>query len=93
MERSDTSLSRELRIVNELGLHARSAAKIAEIAKDAAGGVWVIKDGTAADATSIIDILSLACSKHTTITLKIENPADRKVLDWIAVLVENGFGE
>jgi phosphocarrier protein len=93
MKRSDTSLSRKLLIVNELGIHARSAAQIAEIAKSAAAGVWVVKDGDAADATSIIDILSLACSKDTTITLKIDNPSDRKILDRIAALVESGFGE
>ncbi|HSM75143.1 MAG TPA: HPr family phosphocarrier protein [Desulfobacterales bacterium] len=93
MEHPDRPLSRELVIVNELGLHARSAAKIAAVAKNAAAGVWVIKDGQAADAASIIDLLSLACAKDTTITLKIDSPSDREILDRIVALVENGFGE
>lgn len=93
MEHPDRPLSRELVIVNELGLHARSASKIAAVAKNAAAGVWVIKDGQAADAASIIDLLSLACAKDTTITLKIDSPSDREILDRIAALVENGFGE
>jgi len=93
MEHPDRTLSRQLLIVNELGLHARSAAQMAAIAKNAAAGVWLIKDGQAADAASIIDILSLACAKDTTITLKIDNPADREILDRIAALVESGFGE
>jgi phosphocarrier protein len=93
MEQPDRPLSRELVIVNELGLHARSAAKIAAVAKNAAAGVWVIKDGQAADAASIIDLLSLACAKDATITLKIDSPSDREILDRIAALVENGFGE
>ncbi len=93
MEHPDRPLSRELVIVNELGLHARSAAKIAAVAKNAAAGVWVIKDGQAADAASIIDLLSLACAKDSTITLKIDSPSDREILDRIAALVENGFGE
>lgn len=93
MEHPDRPLSRELVIVNELGLHARSAAKIAAVAKNSAAGVWVIKDGQAADAASIIDLLSLACAKDTTITLKIDSPSDREILDRIVALVENGFGE
>jgi phosphocarrier protein HPr len=93
MEHPVRSLTRELLIVNELGLHARSAAKMAAIAKNAAAGVWVIKDGQAADAASIIDLLSLACAKDTTITLKIDSPSDREILDRIAALVESGFGE
>lgn len=93
MEHPDRPLSRELLIVNELGLHARSAAKIAAIAKSAAAGVWVIKDGQAADAASIIELLSLACPKDSAITLKVDSPSDRVILDRIAALIENGFGE
>jgi phosphocarrier protein len=93
MEHPDGPLSRELLIVNELGLHARSAAKIAALAKNAAAGVWLIKGGQAADAASIIDLLSLACSKDTVITLKVDSPSDRAILDRIAALIENGFGE
>lgn len=93
MEHPDRPLSRELLIVNDLGLHARSAAKIAAIAKNAAAGVWVIKCGQAADAASIIDLLSLACAKDTTITVKVDSPSDDVILDRIAALIENGFGE
>lgn len=93
MEKPDRPLSRDLLIVNELGLHARSAAKIAAIAKNAGAGVWVIKGELVADAGSIIDLLSLACAKDTIITLKIDSPSDREILDRIAALVESGFGE
>ncbi|MCD4670355.1 MAG: HPr family phosphocarrier protein, partial [Actinomycetia bacterium] len=39
-----TKLSRNVIVINELGLHARSAARIAEIARKANYNVWVIKD-------------------------------------------------
>jgi phosphotransferase system HPr (HPr) family protein len=55
--------------------------------------VWLVKGGQAADAASIIDLLSLACSKDTVITLKVDSPSDRAILDRIAALIENGFGE
>ena len=80
-------------IKNELGLHARSAAQIARIAGNSAANVWLKKDDKLADATSIIDILTLACEKGTKITILIEDWADLDILENIADLVESGFGE
>jgi phosphocarrier protein HPr len=80
-------------IVNELGLHARSAAKIAELAQNSKAAVWVKKDAEKADASSIVDILTLACEKGSKITLIIEDKADRPILANIANLIETGFGE
>ena len=84
---------RHARIVNELGLHARSAAKIAEIAQNSVAAVWIQKEEEKADASSIIDILTLACAKGTQIKIIIEDLADLPVLNGIADLVDRGFGE
>jgi phosphotransferase system HPr (HPr) family protein len=80
-------------IKNELGLHARSAALIARIAGNSAANVWLKKDDKKADASSIIDILTLACGKGTKITIIIEDLADIDILDAIIDLVDSGFGE
>ena len=80
-------------IVNEFGLHARSAAQIADIAQNSIANVWIQKDDEKADASSIIDILTLACAKETKITIIIEDPGDLPILDAIADLVDSGFGE
>ncbi len=80
-------------IKNELGLHARSAAKIARIAGGAAGPVWLKKEDQTADASSIIDILTLACEKGTEIEIIIEDPKDIGILQDIVALVDSGFGE
>lgn len=86
-------ISRNVTIVNELGLHARSAGKIAEIVKNARSDVWLIKEGERADAASVIDMLALACVKGSEITIKIEDPAELDILNDIAELIEQGFGE
>lgn len=86
-------LSIRLQIVNQLGLHARSAARLAKLASDARGRVWVTKETQTADATSIIDILALACPKGTEISVSIEDEADLNTLARIAELVRSGFGE
>jgi phosphocarrier protein HPr len=85
--------SRTTIICNELGLHARSAAKIAEIAGNAVSNIWLVKDGRRADASSIVDILTLACEKGSKISIIIEDPADADILTALVDLVDSGFGE
>ncbi|OIN94957.1 MAG: hypothetical protein AUJ48_04155 [Deltaproteobacteria bacterium CG1_02_45_11] len=85
--------SRDVYVINEFGLHARSAAKIAKLAQAAKANVWIIKDGNEVDASSIIDILTLAGAKGSKITLKVEDPSDIDILNAIVKLVEKGFGE
>lgn len=87
------SISRNITIVNELGVHARSAGKIAAIVKNARSNVWIIKEGERADAGSVIDILTLACVKGSKITIKIEKSADLNILNAIEELIKQGFGE
>jgi phosphotransferase system HPr (HPr) family protein len=93
MNRSQPALSRKVTIVNELGLHARSAAKIAELANRSKASVWIQKGNEKADASSIVDILTLACEKGTKITIHIENKSDFSIMQAIMELVESGFGE
>ena len=93
MVKQEHIVQRTVRIKNDLGLHARSAAKIAEIAQNAAGNVWIEKDGEKAAADSILDILTLVCEKGTEITITIEESDDRDILNAIADLVDSGFGE
>ncbi len=93
MEKAPENFLRHLIIMNELGLHARPAAQIAELAKKAICKVWIARDGEKVDASSIIDILTLACSKGTEIILQIDDQSDVELLDEISELIESGFGE
>ena len=93
MPRTRSELHRPATIVNELGLHARSAAKIAEVAQNAKHKVWIAKDAEAVDAASIIDLLTLGCAKGTQIEVRIETTEDRAILNQIVGQVETGFGE
>jgi phosphotransferase system HPr (HPr) family protein len=87
------ALSQKVTLINELGLHARSAAMIAKTAQKAHASVWIEKDGNRVDATSIMDLLTLACSKGTGITVVIKDPNDMPILDHIVRMVKEGFGE
>jgi len=93
MASKNTEISEDVTVVNDLGMHARSAAKIAEIAKEAGARTWLQRDDERVDARSIIDILTLACGKGSTLTIVIEDPADLDTLNRIVKLVQAGFGE
>lgn len=92
-EKSMGNFSKDVIIVNELGLHARSAARIAKLAEGAKSNVWIIRSGEKVDAKSIIEILTLACPKGSRITVKINDQKDIEILKAIVELVESGFGE
>ena len=93
MTAEDPKKYRIATIVNELGLHARSAALIADIAQNSIGNVWIQKDDQKADASSILDILTLACTQATRVKIIIEDNRDLPMLNAIAELVDSGFGE
>ncbi len=86
-------LSRKVSIINEFGIHARPAAMIAKIAQKAEKTVWIGSEGDRADASSVIDILSICGKKGNLIILEIETENDIGVLESIAQLIKQGFGE
>jgi phosphocarrier protein HPr len=91
MAKSSYELSREVTLINELGLHARAAAKIAALAQKAESKIWLLKNEQKADASSILDMLTLACPKGTKIMVSADENSDIKILNSIVELVQRGF--
>ena len=56
---------RNLRIMNDLGLHARVAAKIVGLAGEFRSKLYFSKSGHEVDGSSILSLLTLACPKGT----------------------------
>ncbi|RJQ58394.1 MAG: HPr family phosphocarrier protein [Desulfobacteraceae bacterium] len=86
-------ISKQVRIVNDLGVHARAAGMISKAAQNASAGVRMIKDGLAVDASSLLDILTLECAKDSTVSIEIEDPKDLEILERIEKMIAGGFGE
>ena len=82
------AITRKIVVNSALGIHARPAAQIAKTAAEATGEVWIVRDGEKADATSIIDILTLGCARGTEIEIQVETPEDQTILDRIYELIE-----
>ena len=93
MAKTSYEISREVTIINELGLHARAAAKIAALAQKAESKIWLLKNEEKADASSILDMLMLACPKGTKIMVSADGYSDIKILNSIVELVQTGFEE
>ncbi len=91
--KNNNKIVRKTSVVNKLGMHARPASKIAQIAGAAQSDIWLCVDTNKVDATSIIDILTLAAVKGTMVEVEIETPEDMAVLDQIVDFFEEGFGE
>lgn len=83
----------ELRITNELGLHARPAALLAQTAQRFDAEISFAVSGREADAKSILDILSLAATKGSTLTLRGKGPQARDAVEALALLVRRQFKE
>ena len=83
----------ELRITNQLGLHARAAGKFVDAASRFGSEIWLIKGQQRVNGKSIMGILTLAAAKGQTITMEIDGPDQEKALRELKKLVRSGFGE
>jgi phosphocarrier protein len=84
---------RTLKIVNELGLHARAATKLVQLASKYPCEVTVTKDGHEVNGKSIMGVLMLVASKGSTVTLRAKGDRAGEAVAAIAKLVEDKFGE
>jgi len=84
---------RKLKIINELGMHARAAGKIVELARQYKSKVVLKKDGREADGTSILSILSLACPMGSEIEAFITGDDAKEFMDDLERLFKSRFGE
>lgn len=87
------AFSRDLKIVNQKGLHARASAKFVEVVEAHDAEAQVEKDGIEADGSSIMGLLMLAASRGSTIHVETSGPEARALLDALDELVADRFGE
>ncbi len=86
-------VSREIDIVNELGMHARAAAKFVREAHRFVCEVWIGKKGSRVNGKSIMGILTLAAARGERVTIEADGADESAAIAALAALVEDGFGE
>ena len=86
-------ISKKLMIVNELGLHARAAAKVVSLASNFESKINLIKDSKHADAKSIMKILMLSASKGSSVIIEVDGVDQNDAMQSIEQLFKNKFDE
>ena len=86
-------VSIELIVSNDLGFHARAAARFVQEVSRFESDVWLIKGSNRVNGKSIMGILTLAAAKGDRIALEVEGPDEERALEVLSALVECGLGE
>ncbi|MFL2552489.1 MAG: HPr family phosphocarrier protein [Gammaproteobacteria bacterium] len=86
-------ITKDLHVLNKLGLHARAAAKLVFIANKFVSDITLVKDDKQADARSIMKILMLSASRDSIINITVEGNDEIQAMNSIEKLFQNKFDE
>lgn len=80
-------------IVNALGLHARAAAKLVNLAKTFGCSIELCVGDKRVDAKSIMKVMMLAAGQGTVLTLRTSGEEEEDAFAAISALIGDRFGE
>ena len=86
-------VSRQVTVVNALGLHARAAARFVKVASRFRSQVRVTRGQHTMDGKSILGLLLLAASRGSELTIASDGPDEAEAVEALGALVERGFEE
>jgi phosphocarrier protein len=85
--------ARDVIVSNELGLHARAAARFVRLASRFQSRIRIARGATVMDGKSVLGILLLAAGRGTTLTITADGPDEAVAVDALVRLVESRFDE
>lgn len=88
-----SAASREVRIGNKRGLHARASAKFVNLASQIDAVIEVEKDGNRVCGTSIMGLMMLGAAMGDTIVIHCDGLHPEEALEKLVNLVNERFGE
>ena len=83
-------------ITNQLGLHARAAAKLVKLSNGFESNIFLARSESPeklVDARSIFNVLLLAAAKNASIEIVADGADEEAALEALCRLVANKFGE
>jgi len=89
----NNTVEKEIKIINELGLHARPAAMFVKLANEFVSDITVVKGSEIVNGKSIMGIMMLAAGKGSKIKVTAEGADAEKAVAEIEKLVWSKFGE
>ncbi len=85
--------SRQVIVVNEHGLHARPAGKVAQTAMNFSAEIILAHEGQEVDAKSILDVLTLAAGPGEKLEIRASGDDAAQAADTLVELFRNKFEE
>lgn len=88
-------LERRVKVINDLGLHARAAAQVVKASRLFKSRITLThtETGVTANAKSILSLLYLAASKGVTVIINVEGEDEADAVNAVESLFICGFGE
>lgn len=83
----------ELELINRLGLHARAASKLVQLASRFDSQIWLSHRGKRVNAKSIMGVLLLAAPCGSRLTLEVDGADEDDAAQAITELIGGRFGE
>jgi len=85
--------TKEIVISNKLGLHARAAAKLTQLAGKYSSEIFISKGAQRVNAKSIMGVMMLAAGRGVTVKLDASGTDADQALTDIEALFDSRFGE
>ena len=85
--------SQKVKIINRLGLHARAAGKLRNLAEKFPCKIEVIRGNVTANAKSVLGLMALEGSKGRDLEIRAKGPQAEVAVRALVELIENRFGE
>ena len=85
--------SESAKIVNKLGLHARAAAKLTQVAGAFHSEIWLSRSGRRVNAKSIMGVMMLAAGQGTSVLIEATGSDADAAIAAITKLIAEKFGE
>ena len=83
----------EIVVSNKLGLHARAAAKLTQLAGQFSGEIFISKGAQRVNAKSIMGVMMLAAGIGSTVKLEASGGDADQALQAMQALIDDKFGE
>jgi len=90
---ASSKVEREFTVTNELGLHFRAAAMLIRTLADFSSEVTIANGDTVADGRSVLDLMTLAASRGTTLRVSAEGEDAEKTVAAVGALIARNFAE
>ncbi len=90
---SGDMITKEVEIINKLGLHARASAKLTQTATRFNSEINITRNGRKINAKSIMGVMMLAAGKGSKITIEISGADEGDAMKALTDLIADYFGE